>query len=239
MSKFSHINPATFYQTTLPSTKQQISFRAYNIKEEKQLLLAEQSEDGITMIKTLAEVVARCLMPTQDYLTTFDIEYLFSQIRSKSVGEFSKLSVGCSQVGCEDVAIEYMYPLKDIKIQYPQNDNTFLKVQDDLGFKMRYPSIEDAIDLELIKDEVQKKFKAVSSSIVEVYSKDEVIKVGDSEEEMADIMSLIDSLHPAQFALLAKFFDDIPYIYGELRYKCSKCRTEHNLNVRGLSDFFA
>ena len=81
MSKFSHINPATFYQTILPSSKKSISFRAYNIKEEKQLLLAEQSEDGITMIKTLADVVSRCLLPQQDYLATFDVEYLFSQIR--------------------------------------------------------------------------------------------------------------------------------------------------------------
>lgn len=238
-NKFSHINPATFYQTLLPSTKQPISFRPYNVREEKQLLLAEQSEDGITMIRTLADVVSRCLLPQQDRLTTFDVEYLFSQIRSKSVGEFSKLSVGCNQAGCEDISIEYMYPLEDIKVQYPEGNKDFIKVSDKLGFKMRYPSIGDAIDLEHIKDDAQKKFKAVSSCITEVYSDDEVINVSDSEEDLSGVMELIDNLQPSQYAMLSEFFDEIPYIYGRIKYHCTKCRTEHNLTIKGLSDFFA
>lgn len=238
MSKFAHINPATFYQTVLPSTKKQIQFRAYNVKEEKQLLLAEQSEDGITMIKTLSDVVASCLIPEQDNLTTFDVEYLFQQIRQKQVGEISRLNVGCSNVGCEDVQIEYMYPLQEIKIQYPENSSDFIKIQETLGFKMKYPSIDDAIELEQIKDETQKKFKAVSSSIVQVYHQDEVINI-DSADDLGDVMNLIDSLHPQDFAKLSKFFDDIPYIYGQIKYKCTKCRTEHALTIRGLSDFFA
>lgn len=236
-TRFENINPVTLYTTVLPSTKQKIQYRAYNVREEKQLLLADESKDGITMLKTLASIIEQCITPKQQRLTSFDVEYMFAKIRSKSVGEIAVLRVGCDGEECADVSIEYRFNLDTLEVKFPKNVSNFIKVQDSLGFEMVYPSITDAIEIESERDENKKKFRAISSSISKVYHGDEIIDVTDDDKE--GIADLIDKLDPQQYAKLAEFFEQVPETSGKLEYRCPKCKKEHKKEIKGLHNFFS
>jgi hypothetical protein len=125
-------------------------FRPMRVKEERALLTADASENGSVMINTLHNVVKSCVeMIETKYLTSFDLEYLFTQIRAKSVGEITTLYLLCDTPGCEDVEVRYEYHLSDIKVVFPEGVSDIIKLSDDLAIKMRYPSVDEAIDIEL------------------------------------------------------------------------------------------
>lgn len=237
MSRLDNINISPTYQVEIPSTQEKVKFRAYNVKEEKLLLSADQSEDGIVMINTLYEIVLNCLTPKPKRLTSFDLEYLFSQIRAKSVGEIANLIVTCDVLGCEEVKVEYRYDLRDIKVVFPNDKETFIKLSDELGVQMTYPSIEDSIEIEKIKDETEKKHLAIRSCISHIYSKEEVIDV--SEESKESLSNFVDRLLPEQYRKLETFFDSFPVVSGKLKYRCPNCKKEHSKTIKGLANFFS
>ena len=236
-TRFDNINPVTLYTTVLPSTKKKVQYRAYNVREEKQLLLADESKDGIVMLKTLASIIEQCITPKQSRLTSFDVEYMFAKIRAKSVGEIATLRVGCDGPECADVSVEYRFNLDTLEVKFPENVSNIIKVSDTLGFELVYPSITDAIEIESEQNETKKKFLAISSSIVRVFNGDEILDVTDEDKEA--IADLIDKLDPQQYAKLAEFFEQVPETSGKLEYRCPKCKKEHKKEIKGLHNFFS
>ena len=235
-SKLSSLVSAPYYDVIIPSSGKNAKFRAYNVREEKQLLLADESGDGSVMITTLNNVIKDCIIPRPDKLTSFDLEYLFAQVRSKSVGEIATVIVGCSTAGCEDVKVEYPYKLSDIKIVFPEGINKIIKISDTMSIQMRYPSVEDSLEIELEKNDNEKRYKAIKSSIEIIFNNGEAIQVADEQEE--SISNFIDSLNPQQYRKLEAFFEKMPYAEGTLKYRCPKCKTEHEKKVIGLASFF-
>lgn len=235
-SKLSSLISVPYYDVIIPSSGIAAKFRAYNVKEEKQLLLADEQNDGSVMISTLNNVIKNCIIPRQERLTSFDLEYLFAQIRSKQVGEIATVVVGCSTTGCEDVKIEYQYNLSDIKIVFPEGISKLIKISDTLTIQMRYPSVEDSLDIELEKNETEKRYKAIKSQIDIIFNNGEAIQIAEESEE--SISSFIDSLNPQQYRKLETFFEKMPYAEGILKYRCTKCKTQHEKKVIGLASFF-
>lgn len=236
MSKLSALNVSTLYDVTIPSSGENVKFRAYNVKEERALLTADESKDGSVMISTLNQVVLNCIMPTPENLTSFDLEYLFAQIRAKSVGEISTISVGCDEKECKEVSIEYKYNLSDLQVVFPPNKNMNIVLSDTLVIKMKYPSVEDSLKIEQLSSDSAKKYKAVKSSIDIIYAEDEAIKV--SEEPESEILSFIDNLNPKQYRKLEEFFEEMPFVEGTLKYRCTNCKKEHTKKIQGLLNFF-
>lgn len=238
MSKLSALNVSTLYDVTIPSSGEKVKFRAYNVKEERALLTADESKDGSVMISTLNYVVLNCLMPAPEHLTSFDLEYLFAQIRAKSVGEISTISVGCDEKECveKEISIEYKYNLSDLQVVFPPNKDMNIVLSDSLAIKMKYPSVEDSLRVEQLTSDSAKRYEAIKSSIDIIYSGDEAIKV--SEEPENEIISFVDNLNPKQYKKLEEFFEEMPFVEGTLKYRCTNCKKEHIKKIQGLLNFF-
>lgn len=237
MSKLNNINISPSFSTNIPSTGQSVKFRPYSVKEEKALLAADSSEDGIVMINTLLQVVKNCLTPVPERLTSFDLEFLFAQIRAKSVGEIANIRVGCDAPGCENVQMEYKYDIRDIKVVFPQNKLDTIRINENLAIKMTYPSVEQAIEIEKAPDETDQRYLAIVSSIEQIFNGDEVIDV--QTESRRDILNFVDRLPALEYKKLETFFDEIPFVEGTLKYRCPNCRKEHNKKIVGLNSFFS
>ena len=238
MSKLNSINISPSYNVTIPSTNKQVQFRPYSVKEEKALLAADQTEDGIVMINTLLQVVKNCITPSPTKLTQFDLEYLFAQIRARSVGEIANIKVGCDSAGCEDVSVEYRYDIRDVKVVFPDNKikDNIIRLNQQLAIKMTWPSVEQSIEIEKAATEADQRYLAVTAQIAQIYNGEEVIDV--AEESRKDILGFIDRLPAIDYKKLETFFDTVPYVEGTLKYRCPKCKTEHNKKIVGLSNFF-
>lgn len=236
-SKLDSINVSPVYQVKIPSTGEVVNYRPYQVKEERALLAADQTEDGIVMLNTLLSVVKNCLTPTPKKLTSFDLEYLFAQIRAKSVGEIANIRVGCDADGCEEVAIEYRYDLQNIQVVFPEGKDTAIKLSDTLAVKMSYPSVEEAIQIEREENNETKKYLAIKSSIELIYSEDEVIDV--SQESQQSLTNFVDRLLPSHYKKLEDFLESVPEVEGTLKYRCTNCRKEHNKTIKGLASFFS
>lgn len=235
-SKLAGLNVSPLYDVTIPSTQEKVKFRAYNVKEERALLTADEQGDGSVMIQTLNQVVLNCLTPSPTSLTSFDLEYIFAQIRSKSVGEVAIIKVGCDETDCKDVQIEYRFDLQQLQVVFPEGISKTIKLSDQIAVKMKYPSVEDSLRIEFIESETDKRYEAVKSQIDLIYNGDEVIHV--DEEPKEAVVAFIDGLNPQQYRKLEGFFEEMPYLEGELKYRCTKCRKEHTKKVRGLANFF-
>ena len=139
------------YTIKIPSTKKEIKFRPFLVKEEKALLVAQQSEDTQVMLDTLKEILRNCIKtPIEvDELALFDIEYIFSQIRAKSVGEVVELIVRCDKCPEEDekARVKLTFDLTKLNVTFPEGHNKKIALFDDVGVVMKYPSLEIMNDL--------------------------------------------------------------------------------------------
>ena len=139
------INPSPLYDVVVPSTKKKIKFRPFVVKEERALLAAEASEDPVVMMNTLIQIVKNCTNPEQTNLTNFDFEYLFVQIRTKSVDEFSRLAFKCDD--CKDVSVNVEMDLRQTYVKFPPEGKD-IKLSDELAVTMRWLSVDEIVDIE-------------------------------------------------------------------------------------------
>lgn len=232
--KLSEVNVAPVYTTTIPSTKKKVTYRPFIVKEERALLTAHESEDTTVMIHTLNQVVKNCITPTPDTLTSFDLEYLFVQIRSKSVGEISTLIFTCPS--CEEkVSVEIN--LANVKLIENPSHVDKIAISDNIVIKLKYPSVEDLVDIESLNNEEESKFRSVCAAVETVFVGDEVISAKDETPD--EIIRFLNSLTSKQYKPLSTFFDTIPEVGIDVKFKCPKCKTEHEKTIKGLNNFFS
>jgi hypothetical protein len=228
----SSLNPTPLYETKLPSTGKKVSFRPFFVKEERALLAAYESEDIPTMLTTLNMVVNAC-MTVPAKLAIFDIEYMFLQIRAKSVEEFSRLVMMCEGCG-EETTLSI-----DIRTAVVENlaaDKT-IKLSDTLSVKMKYPTLDDVVAIHEMNDPTQVESRAIISSIDTIFTASESLKV--SDEPIEDIIQFIDKLTGKQFALLKEFIQNVPTVSVNSDWTCPKCKHENKKTIRGIHNCFA
>ena len=232
-------NTTPTYNVTIPSTKETIKFRPFLVKEEKALLIAQHSEDQIVMIDTLKNIIKSCTLDkiNPDTLATFDIEYLFTQIRAKSVGENVDLLFPCDVCDDEKAKVKITFDLTKIEVEFPEGHDRKVELFDDVGVIMKYPSINVIKQLEKVNmDDIETVFNIISSSIEIIYNGSEMFHT--KEQNKKDIVEFLENLTSNQFNKIQKFFETMPRLRQGVKYTCPVCSREHDKVLEGLDSFF-
>lgn len=229
------LNDNPQYQVAIPSTGQVVNYRPYLVKEEKVLMLAMESNDEKHMFNALVNTIEACVDEQIDKksLTTFDIEYLFTQIRSKSVGESSTLNLKCTECG---ELTEVSVNLEQIKVDIPEVNDT-IQLTDDVSIKMRWPTYMTILDADTKgKSDTEQTFEMILGCIESVMTEDENIVMAD--ESKMDQLAFIESLNTKQFGQIRDFMQEMPAMKHDVNYDCASCGHHNELQLKGMSDFF-
>lgn len=233
------LNSAPVYTLKLPSTGKDIKYRPFLIKEEKALLLANQSEDPTVMVDSLKQVIKSCVKDEIDVdsFATFDLEYVFTQIRAKSVGENVELLLKCDTCTDEKAVAKVTLDLTQIEIQKDPDHTNKIELFGDVGVIMKYPTIEILKKLEaLTSNNLDEVFNVVSECIESVYDSDQVWAAKDTQK--AELLEFLNNLSSEQFQKVQRFFETMPKLKKEVSYKCPVCGTQHDKVLEGLQSFF-
>jgi hypothetical protein len=235
------IQNATVYTATIPSTKQEVKFRAFLVKEEKALLIAQQSDDQAVMMDTLKQIIKSCVKTelNMDTLALFDIEYLFCQLRAKSVGEVVDIVVACDVCPDEDTKarVKISFDLSKLQVNFPAEHTKKIPLFGDVGVVMRYPSLSMIKDLEgMDQADAETVFKVITTSIELIYDGDELHYAKDQTHE--EIQEFLENLNQEQFKKIQQFFETMPKLSKEVQYDCPVCKHHHEKVIEGLNSFF-
>lgn len=228
------INNNPKYTISIPSTQKQVKFRPFLVKEEKVLMIAFESKDPQQMLTALGDTVISCIADKIDphTLTTFDIEYLFIKIRSKSVGESVDLNLKCNQC---DIDNKVKVDLNSIEILVPKVA-TNISLGEGIELKMKYPRYFDVVSLQQDGNvTADDSFKLVAQCIDSVITTDDIIKI--SDEPIDEVLAFIDQLDTTQFKKVQQFVQSIPALTHDIEFKCS-CGCDNKVTLKGLQDFF-
>ena len=228
------INPTPLYPVTIPSTGKKIKFRPFVVKEERALLAAQNSEDNVVMLNTLIQVVMNCLTPQVTSLTNFDFEYLFTQIRAKSVGETSRLMFHCQH--CDEGKIAVEVDLSKVTVVAPEGYNKDVKLSPDLVIRMKHVSVEDLVDIESSYTGDDVEFESICKSIDTVFYKDNTIERIESTDQQ--IRDFVNGLSHDQYEKLKEFNRNQPTVQVSVKYRCPACQHENERTLKGLTSFF-
>jgi len=225
------------YQLKVPSTGEMVSYRPYLVKEEKILMMAMESNDTDQMIGAVKDVIRSCTSDVIDAntLAMFDIEYIFTQLRAKSVGETSTIKVKCKE--CE-ASNEIDVDLQNVRVDIPETNIAHIKLTDSIGVTLRYPSVQSMIKAQAgeRKSDVDRVFDLIVACVQEIYSGDEVFDA--SEQSDKELREFIDSLSTQQFNKIREFIEAIPSAAIGVNFKCTACSQDNEFDVKGLGNFF-
>tara|TARA_B100001063_G_scaffold238760_1_gene261332 strand:+ start:2391 stop:3098 length:708 start_codon:yes stop_codon:yes gene_type:complete len=224
------------YKVKLPSTGEQLNMRPYLVKEEKILLIALESKDAMQIQNAVKNLIMSCYdLKDAKQLTSFDLEYLFLQLRAKSVGENIALRMKCEE--CDNLN-DYSVNIDAVKIDNIDKENTFMLDEDKkVGLTMRYPTMENLEKLDLSKlDSVEGLMDLISVCVKTIFDEDNVYNA--DEETREDLMDFIESFSSSQFAKIQEFFVSIPSMTYNDEIECTACGHKNKVELRGLQSFF-
>ncbi len=223
------------YELTVPSTGKKVQYRPYLVKEEKLLMIAMESGDEGQMITAIKDIIQECTFGEVDVtkLPMFDIEYIFVKIRSKSVGESTTVKISCSS--CSQMSEVTIDMDKEMKVT--ESPDMLIKLTPELSIKMRYPSMNDYLDIINSKDkDIDKIFNMIAMSIDTIFAGDDVYDV--KNESKKEVQSFIESLNASQFQLVRDFFESMPQTSIHVNFDCEHCGHHHDMDLKGLKSFF-
>ena len=224
------------YMVELPSTGEKISMRPYLVREEKVLLVALESKDAVQIQQAVRNLIMSCCdIKNVGKLTSFDIEFIFLNLRAKSVGE--KIKIGMKLEECEtmnDIEIN----IDDIKVSNLDVEKTFmLDQQKKIGMTLRYPTMDSLENIDLNKlDTVQGLMDLVVASVDTIFDDDNVYNA--DEEAKEDLVDFVESFGSEQFKMIQDFFTNVPAMAYEDTFCCTKCQHENTIGLKGLQSFF-
>ena len=236
------LNNTPVYNQVVPSIKKTVKYRPFLVKDQKALMIAQQSEDQKVMVDTLKSVISSCVLDEIDIdsLAMFDLEYMFTQLRAKSVGETVDLIMSCDEDHGEQnekARLEYTLNINDIQVTKNPEHTNKIALYDNVGVVMRYPTIQTLSKLENLKaDTIDDIFDIVASSIDFIYQGDEVFY--GKEQSKEDLLEFLNNLTSEQFKKIQKFFETMPRLKQEVDYNCPVCGLAHHKVLEGLQSFF-
>lgn len=231
-----NINALPKYELVIPSTQQSIMYRPFLVKEQKVMLIALESRDQNSILRAITDTISACVYDkiNLESLAIFDVEYIFTQIRSKSVGESSDIRLACEK--CElpnPVSIK----LDAITIDLSNKPPT-IKLNDQFTVKMKYPAYKSVIDQGNGHDHVtftDMIFAQVVACLDSLMTEDELIEFKNESPEAVE--TFVGQLFQEQFDMLANWVQEMPALKQEVTYDC-KCGHHNKVTLQGLSDFF-
>tara|TARA_B100000768_G_C11124615_1_gene309042 strand:- start:83 stop:781 length:699 start_codon:yes stop_codon:yes gene_type:complete len=226
------------YELEIPSTDTKISYRPFLVKEEKILMIAMESKDNAQIINAVQEIVSACTFDKLDVGTMpmFDVEYIFLNIRAKSVGEVSKLKVLCPDDKKTYANIEV--DLTKVEVQVDEEHTNKIELTDDMGIIMTYPSMKSFQDLGIQNIDSKNMLDVVGACILQIYEeKGEKIYEG-KDQTKKELTEFVENLNSKQFKNIQDFFSTMPKLKHDVMVKNPKTKKESKLTLTGLNDFF-
>lgn len=229
------------YTLEIPSSKEKLKFRPFLVKEQKALLLAQQSEDLHVMVDTLKSVIKSCAQSKLDIdkLAVFDLEYIFSQIRAKSVGENVELFFYCDTCDDEKAKVKINIDITKLKVEHFEGHTDKIPLFDDVGIVMKYPNINVINNIEKLGNldsEIDLVFDIITECIDYIYDTNEVYHA--AEQSKQELAEFINNLTAEQFSKIENFFETMPKLRQKVDYRCPVCHKEHHKVLEGLNNFF-
>jgi hypothetical protein len=229
------------YELELPSTGETIQYRPFLVKEEKLLVIALESEDNKQITTAIKTVIKNCIITKNikvESLPTFDIEYLFLNIRGKSVGEELDVNIICPDDGETEVPVKIN--LDDIKVQKNEEHSNRIKLDDSIMMEMKYPSLDQFIKNNFDfdnKNAMDQSFELIGSCIDKIYTEDEVWATADVSKK--ELNEFLESMNSSQFKDIEKFFETMPKLSHTVKVTNPKTKVESEVVLEGLASFFA
>ena len=228
-----NLNSEPKFRITIPSTGKQTRFRPFLVKEEKVLLLAMESKDEKQILDAVGDTIVSCLEEPvdRDKLTSFDLEFMFTKIRAKSVGEVATVGVECGS--CKHTN-EVGINVDDIKLPVKKTDMKIV-ITEDYTLEMKWPTLGDIAKMPT-ETSTENMLSMLRVAMVALHTPEERIDL--SEYSDAEIESFIESMNTTQFGKIRAFMDNVPSLKHEVEFSCSKCG-EHNVRtLEGMQSFF-
>ena len=227
------------YELEIPSTDEKIKYRPFLVKEEKILMIALESKQEKDITQAVKYIVKECTFNKVniDNMPMFDVEYIFLNIRSKSVGEVSKLKILCpdDKKTYADVELD----LNEVNVQVGEDHTNKIDLGNGTGMIMQYPSIDSFKDSGIRDINASNMLEVISTCILQIYE-DEGKKVYNSKDQtQKELTDFIEQLNTKQFKDVQKFFDTMPKLKHEITVKNPKTKVESKITLSGLNDFFA
>ena len=225
------LNETAKYELKIPSSGKKLKYRPYLVKEEKILLMAAESKDINQISGAILDTVTACTdgKINKKELTTFDVEYIFLQLRAKSVGENISLNIKCDECEHEN---EHVVNIDEIKCDVPKKSN-IIKISDTISVEMQYPSY-DMLDFN--DDPESAGFAILGKCIKAVLTEDERIEIADESEE--SIKNFIGSMTQNQFEKVSMFLQDMPAVKHDINFVCQSCGHTNDIHLQGMQSFF-
>ena len=235
------------YTLEIPSIKKEIKFRPFLVKEEKILIIAMESEDSKQIADAVKTVISNCILTKGikvDQLATFDIEYLFLNIRARSVSEIINLNYKCNNdvKNKEDDdthkcghTVKIDVNILDVKPKTDAKQETKIQITDKVGMVMKYPNFDTLKKYENV-NQADVIMKLTSDCIDYIYDDDQIFYAKDTPEE--ELIEFIEGMQSKDLEKIKNFFDNMPKISKDLDFKCGKCGHEEKIIVEGLESFF-
>ena len=235
------INTPTF-ELVLPSNGKKIKYRPFLVREEKILVMAMESDNMKQITSAIIDILNNCILTKTikiEKLSTFDIEYLFLNVRSKSVGETVEVNVTCPDDGETQVQMEI--DIDSIKVQKDKNHTNIVKLDDNLSMKLKYPSMNEFIEnnfdaSDTSRSEVSQSLDMITSCIDMIYNEEESWSSSDSTKK--EMSEFIEQLNTKQFKEVEKFFTTMPKLSHTVKVKNPKTGVENKVVLEGLASFF-
>ena len=232
---------APTYELVLPSSGRKVKYRPFLVKEEKILVIALESEDTKQITNAIKTVISNCILSKGiriEKLATFDIEYLFLNVRAKSVGETVDVNVTCPDDGVTQVPLQI--DIDSIKVQKNEKHTNIIKLDDNLSLQMNYPSltqfIESNFELSGVDSDLEKSLDVIIACIGQVYNEEESWDA--SECTKKELKDFVEQMNSKQFKEIETFFDTMPKLSHKIKVKNPETDVESEVVLEGLASFF-
>ena len=229
------------YELELPSTGQSIEYRPFLVKEEKVLVIALESEDNKQITSAIKAVLKNCVLTKGikvEQLPTFDIEFLFLNIRGKSVGEELEVNIICPDDG--ETQVPVTINLDEIEVQKDENHTNKIKLDNSIMMEMKYPSLDQFIKSNFDfneKNAMDQSFDLIAASIDKIYTEDEVWATADCTKK--EVKEFLESMNSSQFKEIESFFETMPKLTHTINVTNPKTKVKSDVVLEGLASFFA
>ena len=222
------------YTLKIPSNKEEIKYRPFLVKEEKILLMAMEEDDDKQQLNAIRQIVSNCTFENvnANLLPTFDLEYIFLRIRAKSVGEISTL-----QLLCEDDGVTYAevkVNLEEIEVEFVDDHTNIIELNDEVKIEMTYPTFEmlDSIN----SGNTEEVFNLISKCVKRIVEGETIYEKDDFTQK--ELNEFLENLNSEQFSAIRKFFDTMPKLTKEVKYKNPKTKKNNKMTLEGMQSFF-
>ena len=227
------------YELEVPSTDEKLKYRPFLVREEKILLIALESGKSEDIITAIKDIVTECTYGKIDLgkMPMFDVEYVFLQIRSKSVGEVSTLKLLCPDD--KETYVNVDIDLSEIMVQVDEGHNPKIELTDEMGMIMTYPSIDTLNATGISSINASNMLDVIGTCILQIYDKkgEEVFETKDQTKK--EVSEFVESLNTKQFKEVQKFFDTMPKLKHTVELENPKTGVKSEIVLQGLNDFFA